>query len=507
VERRADEDRGRLDGAFLVVATAALLAARIPLIAVRYYDADELEHVHAAWSVFKGLLPYRDFFEHHTPWYYYALAPCFRWFEVDQSFESARHFLLFGRGLSLALTAASVVLLFLVGRLAANRRVGLLAGMFLVAQPVLIQKTLEIRPDVPALLFFIGGLWFLLRGLLDEERSGTPRLHWFVGGGLCLGAGIMCTQKMLFVLPGALVGLGLWALADPQRTLRARSAAVVAVVAGIAVPMALTWGAFAVHGAGAQFIDNNFLLNARWRLRSNRHLLVTLETSWPILLLFAVGAVVAVRRFQRGGRRRYGDVLLLCTLGGLVAGIPVVPAAYRQYYLMPLAIACVFAARGLCFVVERSNERARRWLLVGATVTLLVWPVVDLARSFGKRDDLQMARLRYVFEHTGPEDPVLDGWLGTDVFRPHPLYYFFMHRELLAMLSDSDKEAYLGALESGRVRPSLVTLDDELEALGPRFLRFVRSNYASTDGLFYLPQSSAKTMPERSKASLSPGKS
>jgi hypothetical protein len=507
VKRRADEDRGRVDGAFLLVATAGLLIARIPLIPVRYYDADEFEHAHAAWSVFKGLLPYRDFFEHHTPWYYYALAPCFRWFDVDRSFDSARHFLFFGRGLSLVLTAASVVLLFLVGRLVANRTVGLLAGLFLVAQPVLIQKTLEIRPDVPALPFFIGGLWLLLRGLRDEEGSGTPRLGWFAGGGLCLGAGIMCTQKMLFVLPGALLGLGVWALAGPRRTLRARSLAVVAVLAGVAVPVGLTWAAFAVHGAGAQFIDNNFLINARWRLRSNRHLLVTLETSWPILLLFAVGAVVAVRRFPRAGRRRYDDVLLLCTLGGLAAGIPVVPAAYRQYYMMPLAIACVFAARGLCFLVERADERARRWLLVGATLPLLIWPVVDLARSFGKRDDLQMARLRYVFEHTGPADPVLDGWLGTDVFRPHPLYYFFMHREVLTMLSDSDKEAYLGALESGRVRPSLITLDDELEALGPRLLRFVQSRYVSTDGLFYLPQSSANTTPGRSNASRSPGKS
>ena len=26
-----------------------------------------------------------------------------------------------------------------------------------------------------------------------------------------------------------------------------------------------------------------------------------------------------------------GDVLLLCTLGGLIAGLTIVPAAYRQY--------------------------------------------------------------------------------------------------------------------------------------------------------------------------------
>ena len=180
-------------------------------------------------------------------------------------------------------------------------------------------------------------------------------------------------------------------------------------------------------------------------------------------------------------------LLLLCTLGGLIAGIAIVPAAYKQYYLMPLPIACVFAAKGLVWIVEMAQERVRRRLFVGATVLLLIWPGVELKRSFARRDDRQTARLRYVFEHTGPADAVLDGWLGTQVFRPHPLYYAFMHRELLAMLSEADKDAYLGPLESGRVRPALITLDDELLALGPRFLSFLRQNYVSEDGVFYFP--------------------
>jgi dolichyl-phosphate-mannose-protein mannosyltransferase len=485
------DTRWHVDCAFVLAAIAGLLIARIPVIPVRFFDADELEHSHAAWSVFRGLLPYRDFFEHHTPWYYFALSPFFHWFAVDQSFENARRFLAFARGLSLVLTALSVVLVFLIGRLGANRRVGLLAGLFLVAQPVLIQKTLEIRPDVPALPFFLGGLWFLLRGLRSQEdpAARTNRsLGWFLGGGLCLGAAIMCTQKMLFVLPGAFTGLGLWALVGGRRTLLPRLLAVLTVLVGIAAPAAITWIAFAVQGGGDQFIYDNFIINAQWRQRSSsRHLLVTLETSWPMLVLCVVGASVAMYRFHRAEQRRYEDVLLLCTLGGLIAGIPVVPAAYKQYYLMPLPIACLFAAKGLVFLVALAQERVRTRLLVAATVLLLVWPAVELKRTFARRDERQMGRIRYVFEHTAPADSVLDGWLGTQLFRPHPLYYFFMHGELRAMLSEKDKDAYLGALESGRVRPALITLDDELLALGPRFVTFVRQNYVSDDGLFYRP--------------------
>jgi 4-amino-4-deoxy-L-arabinose transferase-like glycosyltransferase len=471
------------ESVFLLVATVAVLIARIPVLAVRFFDQDELEHAHAAWSVFRGLLPYRDFFEHHTPWYYYVLAPFFRWFAVDQSFASASHFLSFARGLSLALTALSAVLVYRIARIGADRRVGLLAALFLVGLPVVIQKTLEIRPDVPALPFFLAGLWFLLRGLDARHGSSPPGLRWFLGGGLCLGASIMCTQKALFILPGAFAGLGVWALAGGRAALRGRILAVLIVLVGVALPFVATWVAFALQGAGPQFIQNNFLLNAKWRMHSGRHIQKVLATSWPVVALALVGAAAAMARFRRGRQRQYGDVLLLCTLGGLIAGLLIVPAAYRQYYLMPLPIVCVFGAQGLGVLIDRARERSRAWLVVGAAAVFLVWPAVDLVASFSRRDERQIARLRYVFEHTAPTDTVLDGWMGTAVFRPHPGHYFFMHGELRVMLTESEKEAYVDALE--KAPPAFIALDDELVAIGPRFMRFVRGNYVSDDGLFY----------------------
>jgi len=286
------------------------------------------------------------------------------------------------------------------------------------------------------------------------------------------------------------VGLGLWTLAGGRRggrrILIARTSAVLVMLLGAVLPALITWIGFALRGSGSQFIYNNFVVNAHWRLRSGRHLLGVVR-SVPILLLCLVGVWSALFPRDRGKPRDSGDVLLLCTLGGLVAGTLVVPAAYEQYYLPPLTIACWFAARGLFLLLDSSRHRERGWLIVCATVPLLIWPVVDLGRSLGRRNDVQMARLRFVFAHTGPAELVLDGWLGTNVFRPHPHYYFFMHGELLVMLTPSERNAYLDAVMSSRNRPALIALDDELRALGPRFLQFVQRNYVSSDGLFYLP--------------------
>jgi hypothetical protein len=475
---------------FLSAAIVAVLGARLPVILVRAFDNDEFEHAHAAWNVAKGLLPYRDFFEHHTPWHYFALSPLFRWFAAEQSFDAARHWLISARLFSFALTVLSTYLVFLAGKLAATRRTGLIAALLFLAQPALIHKTLEIRPDVPALTFFIAALCSLQRGLRAQQRPALSpqRLGWFLAGGLCLGAAVMCTQKLLFALPGAFLGLGLWILADGRRAWASRTAAVLTVLVGVALPALCTWLWFTLHGGGREFVYDNFLLNARWRWRTGRHVQVLLRSSWPILLLGLVGAGEALFGRARAGKREDGDVLLLCTLCGLLAGAFVVPAAYEQYYLPPLAIACLFAARGLSLLLERSSHRERGWLVAAATLPLLIWPALDLRSALGRRSDAQLARLQFVFTHTGPGDLVLDGWLGTNVFRPAPLYYGFMHRELLVSMSEREKDAYLDPLTSGRARPALITMDDELRALGPRFLDFVRDRYVSTDGVFYLPR-------------------
>jgi hypothetical protein len=178
-------------------------------------------------------------------------------------------------------------------------------------------------------------------------------------------------------------------------------------------------------------------------------------------------------------------MLLLCILVGVFAGVLVIPAPHRQYYLMPLPIACLFAAKALFMVIDRIDERWRRSSFNAALILLSVLPVVALFGSFRDRDDAQVARLRFVFEHTAPEDLVMDGWEGTGVFRPHAFRYFFLHEETVAMLPPPELDAYLAALEAGRGRPKVIALDRNLRTLGPRFLRFVETHYTTTDGFFF----------------------
>ena len=54
---------------------SVFLALTFALSMFRFFDADEMEHVHSTWHVLHGAVPYVDFFQHHHPLLWYVLAP------------------------------------------------------------------------------------------------------------------------------------------------------------------------------------------------------------------------------------------------------------------------------------------------------------------------------------------------------------------------------------------------------------------------------------------------
>lgn len=58
---------------YTIAATEVLFVAYLFVFA--YHCQDHVEHLHAAWLVWQGEVPYRDFFEHHNPLLWFILAP------------------------------------------------------------------------------------------------------------------------------------------------------------------------------------------------------------------------------------------------------------------------------------------------------------------------------------------------------------------------------------------------------------------------------------------------
>jgi len=59
---------------YAAVALLAYVVGLLSLLTVRYFDPDEFEHVQFSWMISQGLVPYKDFFESHTPLTHFLLS-------------------------------------------------------------------------------------------------------------------------------------------------------------------------------------------------------------------------------------------------------------------------------------------------------------------------------------------------------------------------------------------------------------------------------------------------
>jgi len=248
----------------VVTAASALRAGRV---FTRGFDPDEFQHLHGGWCLAHGLWPYRDYFEHHTPWLWLALAPFFALFDVDRDPERAVAFVLAARGAMWILGSAALVLTFLLGRMWAGPATGWLAAAMLSVTLAFVEKSIEIRPDVPALVCLLGS-WMATASALrraPEERGTRGRL---AAAGFLLGAAVLFTQKVALTLPATLVVLLAWVLDRRQwRSRRARVLGLAAFGVGAAVPLVATLALFAAHTGISRFIELNVTRNADWRVR------------------------------------------------------------------------------------------------------------------------------------------------------------------------------------------------------------------------------------------------
>lgn len=522
------------------VASIALLSAgQLWLAFHRALNVDEFEHAHATWCLSQGLVPYRDFFEHHTPWLYFLFAPLFARSTAARDPDAARQLLLALRLAMWTMTAAAVALTWKLGRLWHDRTTGVVAAFLLASSIQFLDVTLEFRPDVPALVCWLVSLVCAMRAWRTERVSVASA--WFAASGLAFSAALLFTQKYVFVVPG-LVVMFIGYVIDRRRSGigHARRIAIVAVfVVAVCVPFVATMWWFAARGASSAFVYYNLDVNVR--ANANRFsplplLVSNLVHSPALMVLGTVGfwACLSAIRVQHPNDR----LVLVGPAASLVAGLVVFGRVYGQYLVMFFPLLAVFAAAAAPSVVGRMSQGfARRLrpilplvpvaaacaLLIGldrptspagmimlasftasaALGVLAIWyastargvraaavalaaftamTAGNAARIFRPMTP-QIADLAYVITHTRPDDSFLGSGVaaGAGTFRPHAWFYFFSP----VFATEREIANLVERITSGQLRPRIIAFE-ESEGGPPDGLReYLRAHYAKVGESMY----------------------
>ena len=400
----------RLAPGVLAALVALAVVLRIGVVLNRRIDPDESQHLHVAWLITEGQVPYRDFWEHHLPFFHYAMAPLAAWLTGRPEVYFA------ARSIMVLLAAVAVVLTWrLARRLSADGAIW--AVVVLLFLPQFAETSTETRPDVPALVAHLASLLALVRWR-ENGRAG-----WLWIAGAWQGAALALSIKAVFALTGVIaVVAGLPRRGGIPRASRAGSLA--RLLGGVALPMGtLIAGLAAFTGmATLRGLYRDVVLDS---LR-----FVDFGKTWPVfgseVGVFLAAALGLALVFRVRGlailEHPVHGVLLLPTFTSVsVLFLPRTPAVYQHAWLPLLPVAAVYAGLTLATLAEWARQDPTRWRR-GLALAAMAWAVVvpageTVISALRNQNAADLRLMRGELRLACPGDAVLDG-TALYVFRP-----------------------------------------------------------------------------------------
>jgi len=384
---------------------AALTCA---LAVFRFFDPDEIEHVHATWHVLAGRLPFVDFFEHHHPLLWYTLAPV-----LAVAGESARAMIVFRLiflGLTFAIARVTYLLAVETGEPPAAAR---LAVLLLLTATTFVSVAIEIRPDVPQMLFASLSALFVVRLFRTHARRHA------MASGVMAAISFLFLQKALLLLVACpfLVALGVLRWRLPWR-------AVVWWLASFIAPVAIFAAWLVASRSWHDYLWSNWMLNAGFvgyhRLSVQNPFVLRELARGAVFWVLALAMGVSAAR--RGFRVTYAIPAVMGL--ALVCVVAVTNKLADRYLAAAVPFLAVAVAAWLAPVLAGRGTRLRlAWAVLGAIVAISGFSMI---RATGRTNLLQLAQIQYVLDRTAPTGAVYDRGAAVNLFRPDVHYFWFL---------------------------------------------------------------------------------
>jgi hypothetical protein len=246
--RRSVSRWTRAADGFLAIVVLLLSLLVLSYSLHRWFDHDEFEHIHSAWYVANGYTPYTDFFQIHHPLLWYCLAPLLLLLGYSTQTVVIIRIAMF------ALTMAIAFITFLIARrVTSSTMAGLLSVILLLSMVMFLEKSVEIRPDVPQVLVGLVSVYFFVSFIQTQKN-----LHMVLAG-ITASLSFLFLQKTIFLLIAYALIL---CYSLVRRRISFRSTAY--LIVSFSLPAVLFLAYLLLSGSFHDYVLTNWLMNARW---------------------------------------------------------------------------------------------------------------------------------------------------------------------------------------------------------------------------------------------------
>lgn len=392
-------------------------------------NSDEIEHINASFMVWSGLVPYRDFFEHHNPLLWYIFAPVTALFYENASVYYAARFTAFCANM------ASWFFVYLICRRFLKSPQAFFTAFilffFLDGHGIV---TLEFRPDVFMYLCFCAGLYFYLAYLQ------TKQLKDLVTAFILFTFSFLFLQKILLLLT-VLGFYTLYLLYKKEFNFRDLCKALLA-------PLLLTLSFIFYlwhYDMLALYWRLNFALNALLPYYYGFHQAVSnyssisyyipltffyacVETR-PSVIITAAAALLLLRRFC-GTKNIFRQCLAVLFAGELLSRFFTF-SPYFHYYFLFFVLAFVIIAD--CFF-RKPEKRKKMLFAVFVCLCIIITGCDDFHKFSNRASSLSRGKvelMQFVIDNTSADDTVLNGSnYNFNLFRKNTDWLWFQLNDI-----------------------------------------------------------------------------
>jgi hypothetical protein len=450
--------------AAMAVAGAAVLIALVLLHRGRPIGWDELEYFRATKWTSEGRLPFRDFWEHHTPLQWLLFAPVARL--IDSPGTSAVVALRWAQAVVWAAILALVLRL-------TRDRARWWALALLLASPLFVHSAVEYRVDVLGHLAFVAALlaafrrrWIAYGALMSAAVLANMRLAPLV----VITSAVMLfwsEERWRWNVPALRMAAGVAAVAVPFLGLLQLAGALQPFLLGVVRYNIISSELF--KELGADTLADQLLLPVTHR-----------DAAAIVLWLAAIaGCVLALRAFRTP---RAPQLLAIIFIASVVT-VAMLEVQYEYHWLASYLLKVPLASMAL--------ERIGRWWWLAPAAAIASMAAQFPMKSEGMR--YQDYVMREVDRRTLPRERVFDG--SAYALRREPAYrYWFLPIGIRQLAERGSISRY----DITEAPPAAVIYNLRLQRwfeIFPRTAAFATHNYVPVTRNLWLPGLSVKLPP------------
>ena len=384
------------------------------IVCVLYYSlfmrgiqADEREHIYASFLIYKGFIPYRDFFEHHHPlmWCLFYPLMCF--------FHNSAYIWFAARGFALLILGGQCYFISKICRFVSVKMYfALFAVLFFTVSENVLYNGCQFRPDNLMIMLFLAGLYCWLCYVKNGWQSALNLSF------VLFFLAVLALQKVIImILPVALVSLRMTCCGQMKWGAVGKAMMLPAI-------FTLAFIAFCYHTDSLKdYFELNWLLNFKQKFDFKDTVYGT-AYCWCAMV-----AVVGALFFTENNVLKIISFLLLATFGILQF---FVYTPWKQYWL---PVYPYFAILTAYWMVKWKSLTVRLVLLTGVLIASIVHLVNFVRWNNG---DVPMRHFVFLSQQvlrlSEPEDLIVGNNATLGGLRYEAAGYYWFERGYTARL-------------------------------------------------------------------------